>query len=104
MGFFKAFSADVQPKKVRVTKIGNVDGSEPKVPIGQVVEGTFAGEIKVGFSLNLSIAKIIEGDVNFKRNMKGVTYTTWCTSIIQKILSDNTFQTKNSIYKLEIIS
>ncbi len=103
MGIFKSFETKKTPN-VKLTKIGCVDGHIPKIPIGQVVKGIFASEVEVGLSFNIANAKIIEGGSDSKLNLKGVEYEYWCTSIIQKILTDNTFQTKNSIYKWEIIS
>jgi hypothetical protein len=102
MRVFKDFGATQLPN-IRITKLGCVDGSLPKIPIGQIVEGRFISEVKVGESFNLKYGKVIEGGSFEKKNLKGVTYTHWCTSIVQKIISDNTFQTKNSIYKWEKI-
>ena len=104
MNVFKAFGAKTISKpNVRITKIGCAEGHFPKVPIGQVVEGTFTDEVNVGESFNIKNATIIEGGNLSIKNMKGGKYKLWCTSIIQEILSNNTFQTKNSIYKWETI-
>jgi len=102
MGVFKSFGAEKIPN-IKLTKIGCVDGHKPKVPVGQVVEGILASQIEVGLSCNIKNAIIIEGGNKYKGNLKGIKYEYWCTSIIQKILTDNTFQTKNSIYKFEKI-
>ena len=108
MGVFKAFGAERIPN-VRITKIGCVEGHPPKIPVGQVIAGTFTHEVEVGTSFNLKNATVMammDGrsipDTPFG-GLKGFKYKLWCTSIIQKVLSDNTFQTKNSIYKWEVI-
>ena len=103
MGIFKDFGAKKIPVKIRLIKTGCVEGSI-KIPVGQVVEGMFVSQAMVGKSFNLECATVIEGGNGTFRNTKGVEYSSWCTSVVQKILSDDTFQTKNSIYKLEIIS
>lgn len=101
MGVFAAFGGK-QKYNVTLTKIGCVDGHPPKIPIGQIVKGVLASEARVGLSFNIANAVIVEGGSDSEKNLKGVEYGLWCTSIIQKILSDDTFQTKNSIYKFDI--
>lgn len=101
MGILKEFG--IKSKiKIRLTKTGCVDSSI-NIPIGQVVEGFFVNEVKIGESFNLTEATVIEGGSNSLRNLKGVKYSYWCTSVVKKIISDDTFQTKNSIYKVEKI-
>ena len=103
MNVFKAFGAKKMPN-VRITKIGCADGHPPKIPIGQVVIGTCSfDKIMVGNSLNISDATIIEGGNFSESNLKGGKYRYWCTSVIQEVLKNNTFKTKNSIYKWEVI-
>lgn len=102
MSIFKAFGANQRPT-IRLIKTGCVEGSI-KIPVGQVVEGTFVSEVSVGKSFNLDNATVIEGGNGTLRNTKGVQYSAWCTSVVQEILSDDTFRTKNSVYRLEIIS
>lgn len=101
MGIFKTFGANEKPK-IRLTKIERVSG-HTKIPIGQIVEGTFVSEVKVGESFNLFLGEVIEGGGSSLDNLKGVKYDYWCTSVVKKIISDDTFQTKNSIYKVEKI-
>ncbi len=102
---FKAYGAGKHTPNVRVTKIGCTDGCPPKVPVGQVVEGRIAiDEVAVGLSFNIAEATIVQGGNGTMKNLKGVKYDYWCTSIIQKVLSGNTFETKNSIYKWEAIN
>lgn len=91
MGVFEAMAH--KNTKINLVKIGSVDDRSQKIPVGFTVEGGLGiSEIKEGVSFNITNAKA--GKVN---------YDLWCTSIIQKILSGNTFQTKNSIYRWEYI-
>lgn len=102
MGVFKAFGAEKNPN-VRVTKIGCAEGCPPKIPIGTEVVGTLTHGVEVGASFNIVNATIIKGGNLSPKNLAGVKYGRWSTSIIQKVLNDNTFETKNSIYKWEAI-
>ena len=102
ISIFSAFGAKKVPN-IRLTKIGCTGDREPKIPIGQVVEGVFAGSLHIGNSFNIAHAIIKEGGNHSEKNRKGTEYTYWCTSIIQKILPNNTFETKNSIYRWEVI-
>ncbi len=102
MSVFKDFGADRLPN-IKLTKIGCVDERVPKIPIGQIVKGILASEMEVGLSFNIKNAIITEGGNSSLKNMKGIEYELWCTSIIQKILTEDTFQTKNSIYRWERI-
>ncbi len=104
MQVFKAFGAEKRKYSVRLTKIGCVDGHPPKIVIGQAIEGIFDGEVKIGISFNIEHALIVEGNSPLKRIFKGEKYDMFCTSIIHKILTNDTFETKNSIYKWEIIN
>jgi|GEM_PF-1802366 hypothetical protein len=79
--------------RVRLTKIGCVEGHEPKIPIGQIIEGELTSKVEVGLSFNIKNAVMSDGS----------KWMYWYTSIIQKVLTDNTFETKNSIYKWEKI-
>lgn len=92
-----------KPPKVRLTKIGCVNGHEPIIPIGHVVIGSFTTAPEIGNSFNLKNAKIIEGGNSSGRNKLGHTYEYWCTSIIEKVLPDNTFETQSAVYKWQII-
>ena len=103
MGVFGAFGAKKNLIKVRLTKINEVEGSVVKIPIGLTVEGYLVSEVRVGLSFNIKHALIIKGNSKFKNISKGDKYDLYCTSIIQKILSDNTFETKNSIYKWDLL-
>lgn len=103
MSVFKAYRAEKMPN-VRVTKIGCAEGCPPKIPIGTEVVGTFTNEVEVGASFNLANATIVKGGNLSPKNLAGVKYGRWSTSIIQKVFSGNTFETKNSIYKWEVIN
>lgn len=96
MGVFEGLSTDkyVQYPIVRLTKIG--EGVSPKYPVGHprhipsntVAEGKMLRPVAVGQSFYVNH---IDSPHHFH------------TSVVQEILSDNTFRTMNSIYKWEII-
>ena len=98
MGVFKAFGAEKIPN-VRLTKIGCANGKHPKIPVGQIVIGTLQSDIEVGISFNIRHARITVPPL-YDRETK---YSLWCTSIIQKMNTDGIFETKNSVYKFEIL-
>lgn len=93
MGILGEFTRKRPSLTVILTKIGCVDGHPPKIPVGLVIQGTLTSKAEVGFSFNIEPATVSDG----------TKWEMWCTSIIQKILTLDTFQTKNSIYKWEII-
>lgn len=98
LNILKKFGAEMQPN-VRLTKIGCVDGCPPKIPVGQIVVGTLHSGIEVGLSFNIRHARVRTSPY-FTEEKK---YSLWCTSIIQEMLPNQTFRTKNSIYKWESI-
>ena len=105
---FKALGARTQPN-VRLTKLKRASSHNSKVEVGQVIEGTLNSNIAVGLSFNIKNATVLSMIAGYSitpgqgSGLKGIEYKLWCTSIIQEVLSENTFRTKNSIYKWEVI-
>lgn len=97
MGVFKAFSKGTKKKDyptVRLTKLDN--GESPKYPVGH------PRHIEVGrISQGLMLRPVAVGE-SFYVDYLGMD-NHFHTSDVQEILSENTFKTKNSIYKWEII-
>ncbi len=96
MGFFEQMTTGNNPKSVvRVTKMGDGDsakyppGHSRHIKVGNVYQGLLLRPVKVGESFYVDYP-------NAPNHMH--------TSVVQEILSENTFRTMNSIYKWEIIS
>ena len=95
MGVFRKFTRNRSFPIVRLTKLA--DGVNPKYPTdhhrhiraGLAAEGAMLRPVAVGESFYV--------DYPDKENH-------FHTSVVQEILSENTFRTQNSIYKWEIIN
>lgn len=84
MGILKGFTGE-QKRKIRLTKLKEAEN--PKHP----------NNIQEGFA--------IDGDL-YRKPTVGENFwvgNSWRTSIVLEILTENTFRTMNSIYKIEII-
>lgn len=94
MSVFKSFSLGMRAfKTVRLTKLDN--GDTPKYPDGH------PRHIKVGFTYEGLMPRPVAVGESFYVNPPNKSH--FHTSVVQEILSENTFKTMNSIYKWEIL-
>lgn len=95
MGVFKSFSKGTKktPPTIKLTKLAN--GETAKYPDGH------SRHIEVGFTYEGVMPRPVAVGESFYVNYPNENH--FHTSVVQEILSENTFKTKNSIYKWEII-